>query len=97
MTYRAWIIYNGFLQSDKFKDFADMFHQAASELGHEASIYRNDEIQMILADNISIHSEATLPDYVIFTDKDIYLAKQLELLGIPVFNSAKTIEVSDDK
>src|SRR5699024_3810694 len=35
--------------------------------------------------------------HVIFADKDIYLAKQLELLGIPVFNSADTIEVSDDK
>jgi len=97
MTYRVWIIYNGFLQSDKFKDFADMFYQAAKDLGHEATIYRNDEIQMILADEITVHTEAALPDYVIFTDKDIYLAKQLELLGIPVFNSAETIEVSDDK
>src|SRR5699024_12162600 len=37
------------------------------------------------------------PDYVIFTDKDIYLAKQLEILHIPVFNCSATIEISDDK
>ena len=97
MTHRCWIIYNGFLQSDKFKDFADMFYEAATDLGHDAAIYTNDEIQIILADNIKVKMDAKLPDYVIFTDKDIYLAKQLELLGIPVFNSADTIEVSDDK
>lgn len=97
MTYQAWIIYNGFLQSDKFKDFADMFYKAAKELGHEAAIYTNDALQMVLGNKVTLHTKGALPDYVIFTDKDIYLAKQLELLGVPVFNSAKTIEVSDDK
>lgn len=97
MTYRAWIIYNGFLQSDKFIDFAEMFQHAATSFGHEASIYKNSDLQMILADGLSLKAASDLPDYVIFTDKDIYLAKQLELLGIPVFNSAETIEVSDDK
>ncbi|MEG0580277.1 MAG: RimK family alpha-L-glutamate ligase, partial [Niameybacter sp.] len=36
-------------------------------------------------------------DFVLFLDKDIRLAKQLEGLGLRVFNSAKVIEICDDK
>src|SRR5699024_6206194 len=39
----------------------------------------------------------SLPHFVLFTDKDIYLARQLELMGVRVFNSAKAIDISDDK
>src|SRR5699024_12021200 len=37
------------------------------------------------------------PDYVVFTDKDIYLAQYLEAQGILVYNSSQTFETSDDK
>ena len=37
------------------------------------------------------------PDFVLFWDKDVRLAFQLERLGIPVFNSAKSIALCDDK
>src|SRR5699024_2517375 len=36
-------------------------------------------------------------DYIIFTDKDIYLAHQLEALGIRLFNSGVSVDISDDK
>src|SRR5690625_4263681 len=53
----------------------------------------------MLDKTVSLHknSQSVLPDYVVCTDKDIYLATQLELLGVPVFNNAKSIEISDDK
>src|SRR5690625_5057345 len=76
-----------------------MIQKAATDCGHESIIYKNNELISILSDRLSIISSnpLDLPDYVVFTDKDIYLAKQLEFLGIPVFNSANTIEISDDK
>jgi len=76
-----------------------MIQKAAINHGHEASIYTNDEVISFLNETPSLLAEqiTKLPHYVVFTDKDIYLAKQLELLGIPVFNSADTIEISDDK
>src|SRR5699024_8548524 len=93
MTLNGWVIYNGFLQSDKFIDFANMLADAAREKGHHVDIYKNSDIN-----NMITHKwTETLPDYVLFTDKDIYLASQLESLGIPVFNRASTIEISDDK
>ena len=39
----------------------------------------------------------SLPDFVLFWDKDIRLARHLEILGLPVFNSSKAIEACDDK
>lgn len=96
---KCWIIYNGFLESNKFKDFAQMLANAATVFGHEAHIVKNDEVLQLLTTNASafFNDKSNIPNYILFTDKDIYLAKQLELLGIPVFNSANTIEISDDK
>ena len=96
MSSRAWIIYNGFLQADSFYDFANMIREAAEALGHDAELHTNNEIISILDNNLHIQRQ-DLPDYVVFTDKDIYLARQLELLDVPVFNSSAAITTSDDK
>lgn len=95
MGLHGWIIYNGFLPSEKFIDFAQMFKNAGMEAGHQMTVYTNAELTNIITDEF--HWDGVKPDYVIFTDKDIYLAQQLEDIGIRVFNTAKTIEVSDDK
>lgn len=99
MTLHGWIIYNGYLPGDKFYDFAHMIHEAAEHYGHESTILKNNELISFLETRTmtTIGNHPTLPHYVVFTDKDVYLAKQLELLGIPVYNSAQAIEISDDK
>lgn len=100
MTLNAWIIYNGNLVADDFLDYAEWLHIAAKENDITSTIYKNNDLLSLLtSDSLSILDTDTtpLPDFVLFTDKDIYLARQLELLGIPVFNSAKAIEISDDK
>ncbi|WP_284139731.1 MULTISPECIES: RimK family alpha-L-glutamate ligase [unclassified Virgibacillus] len=96
----GWIIYNGNLRGNKFKDYAEMLQQAAEKKGSLAYIIKNNDLSVFLDGKESkLLQKAALekPDYVIFTDKDIYLAKQLELLGIRVFNRAQTIAMSDDK
>src|SRR5690625_4036030 len=99
MKTTCWIIFNGFLPGEEFRDFAKMIQKAAIDRGHDAIIYKNNELISLLAgpSSLMVHPNISLPDYVVCTDKDIYLAKQLELLGVPVFNSASTIEISDDK
>lgn len=95
---KAWIIYNGLLPGDKFRDFAEMLQLAAIKRGHDAVLIRSEAIVNDLHHQKDVFfKEDIAPDYVLFTDKDIYLAKQLELLGIPVYNDASTIEISDDK
>lgn len=100
MSLTGWMIYNGNLPSKSFYDFANWLHIAAKQKSIESKIYQNNELLTFVAtDSLKLLKEqhGSLPDFVIFTDKDIYLAKQLELLGIRVFNSAKSIEISDDK
>src|SRR5690625_1671393 len=96
----GWIIYNGNLPGNKFLDFAEMLQTAAIRNKHDVQIYKNNDLLSVLDQShltLLCNNNLTLPEYVIFTDKDIYLARQLELLGIPVFNSAESIAISDDK
>lgn len=100
LNLHGWIIYNGHLPGDKFLNLAKWFQQSVHNQGLTATIVKNNELLSYLSTNtldLVKVIEEKLPDFVIFTDKDIYLAKQLELLGVPVYNSAHAIEVSDDK
>ncbi|MFD1039530.1 RimK family alpha-L-glutamate ligase [Virgibacillus byunsanensis] len=100
MSLHGWIIYNGHLPATKFLDFAEWLQLSASNKNITTQIIKNNELLSVLSsDSLDIVQEIIidLPDFVIFTDKDIYLAKQLELLGVRVFNSAQSIAVSDDK
>lgn len=103
MTKHGWIIYNGNLPGTKFLDFAEMIQAAATEKGSQTTIIKNNHIHSLIGaqpDPINLiynSNYGPYPDYVVFTDKDIYLAQQLERLKIPVFNSAQAIAVSDDK
>lgn len=100
MKLNAWIIYNGNLLGKDFRGFAQWLDEAAKRYDIDAKLYQNNELLAFLTDDsydlVNIERDS-LPDFVLFTDKDIYLAKQLELLGVPVFNSAEAIEISDDK
>ncbi|MGM8364718.1 ATP-grasp domain-containing protein [Virgibacillus sp. W0181] len=100
MTLQGWIIYNGQLQGDKFRDFAEWIQEAAWRKDSETIILKNNQLHSFLMNNelqILQQDNYAFPDYIVFADKDIYLAKQLELMGIPVFNSSETIATSDDK
>jgi len=96
----GWIIYNGYLPGNKFLDFAEWIQQAAAKQRIDTNIYKNNELLGLLTSgsvNLLGTGRDRLPDFVVFADKDTYLAKQLELLGIRVFNSSETIALSDDK
>ncbi|WP_100011957.1 ATP-grasp domain-containing protein [Lentibacillus sediminis] len=101
----GWIIYNGNLSSGgKFLDFAEWIQRAAARKNSEAVIYKNNQLLSLLqTSGRSLLQDGgpglphQLPDYVFFADKDIYLARQLEAIGVRVFNSADAIANSDDK
>ena len=100
MNQSGWIIYNGYLASPAFLDFAEWLQAAAHAHNLSTTIYKNSELLAFLTEgqfDVIGDANENLPDFVIFIDKDIYLARQLELRGIRVFNSARAIEVSDDK
>lgn len=100
MSLTGWIVYNGNLLGDSFVDFANMIQEAANKQSIHTKVLKNNELLSYLStDKVKLlyDNETNLPDFVVFTDKDIYLAKQLEELGVRLFNSSSAIEASDDK
>lgn len=96
----GWIIYNGYLRGNKFLDFAEWLQRAASHKGIDTIIWKSSELLSYLTSqrlDLIYKDGHQLPNFVIFTDKDIYLANQLEQMGIRVYNSSDAIRISDDK
>lgn len=90
--YSCWVIYNGSLTSDKFKDQAVLIKEAAERADVKVTLKKNYEVMMDLS--IAIESR---PDFVVFLDKDILLAKFLKNNGIRIFNDPDVIETCDNK
>ncbi len=88
----CWVIYNGSLTSDKFRDQAELLREAAERAGVNATLKKNYEVLMTLNENLEFR-----PDFVVFLDKDILLATFLKNTGIPVFNDPEVIETCDNK
>lgn len=88
----GWLIVNGFLHSDKFDELTDLFLEAAVE----------EEMTLLLKSNEKLlvdtqYQWTQKPDFVLFWDKDILLAKTLESQGMRLYNSSSAIAVCDDK
>lgn len=93
----GWIIYNGNLHSKKFLEQIEWLKKAGEIEGFRMEIRANNELLVLIENNVGKLSESTLPDFVFYWDKDLYLARQLENLGVKVYNSARAIEICDDK
>src|SRR5699024_11903797 len=99
MSLNGLIIYNGSLHSEKFIDYANMLQSAAIKKGHHVELIKNNELFSLMHTNkTEILSNLNLNkiDYIIFTDKEIYLDHHIEALGIRLFNSALSTDISDD-
>ena len=92
LMYSCWVIYNGSLTSEMFKDQADLLAEAAKRAGVRTEIMKNYEVMMDLTNSFDER-----PDFVVFLDKDILLARFLKNQGIPVFNDPDVIETCDNK
>lgn len=83
----GFLVINHFLHGEKYDELHNYLVNSAQKMGIELKIRTNQ--QMIF--------EKDVPDFVLFWDKDIALARSLEKRGIPVFNSANAIALCDDK
>ena len=88
----GWLIVNGFLGSNKFNELYNYLQNSANEYGISLHIKSNDDLVGELSSGFE-----KLPDFAIFWDKDVYLAKRLEESGVRLFNSATAVEICDNK
>lgn len=87
---KGWLVVNAFLHSNKFNEIYIWLENALKNRGHSINVYTNAELSV--ENNI-----VNKPDFVVFWDKDIPLAKRLEKMGLRLFNSADAIEKCDNK
>lgn len=97
---RGWIIYNGNLITPKFLEPIDSLRKAAEHKNVILEPVKNNELLMTIENGVSAirgKYKDEKPDFIIFWDKDIRLAYHLEKMGFKLYNSARTIEICDDK
>ena len=88
----AWLIVNTFMANQKFDNLYKLLSDAFEKHDVSLKIKRAEDISLEVNANIK-----DKPDFAIFWDKDIYFAKRLEQNGIRLFNTAKAIELCDNK
>ena len=88
----GWLIVNGFLESKKFDEIYSFLKNASENVGISLEIKTNVELMTLVDEPLF-----PCPDFVIFWDKDVFLAKKLEKNGVRLFNSARSVEICDNK
>ncbi len=91
----GFLVVNHFLQTSKFTDLYDRLQKGAKAAGLNLLVKTGCELLCEVQSGFL--EECEKPDFVLFWDKDIRLAKQLEKMGIRLFNTASAIEICDDK
>ena len=91
---RGWLIVNPFLDTKKFQEIYGLLCASAKAEGMELEMKTAAELMCPSGDDFA---RFHLPDFAIFWDKDVYLAKRLEKAGVKLFNSAAAVEGCDNK
>lgn len=94
---KGWLVVNGYLQSKKFEEIYCWLERAAQSRGCQLRKIANDQLDSILPISMGKTEWRQRPEFVLFWDKDVRLARTLEAEGFRVFNCAEGIEACDDK
>lgn len=97
----GWIIYNGALRMNKVEKLVIKLSNEAKNKGINIKLIKNNEL-LPMFDNfgnadLKAFVDLDRPDFIVFWDKDIILARHLELMGFKLFNSRESIQVCDNK
>ena len=88
------IIHNQEIGHNAYK--IERFKEEFAKFGVEVNVFINDGTRAIIKDN-DIKINLPKADFVLYLDKDIYLARLLEKAGYRLFNKADFIKFCDDK
>ena len=89
---KAWLVINSFMNTEKFKHLYEMLSLAFNKRSVSLEIKTASDISLEVGKKI-----VEKPEFAIFWDKDIYLAQRLEEQGLRLFNTAKAVELCDNK
>ena len=92
-TYNGWLVVNSYYNPAKFRSLYRLLQESAEKAGLHYSMWSSDQLPTI----IGAPCREPKPEFVLFWDKDVMLAKAMEISGLRLFNSAEAIALSDDK
>ncbi|MDC3417620.1 ATP-grasp domain-containing protein [Aquibacillus salsiterrae] len=90
----GWLVIHHQKTAERFTANFDLLQQAAKCRGIDLIIKTDKELFYLLNNGEDLQDT---PDFVIFWDSDMYLARYLETIGIPLFNCAEAIEGTVNK
>ena len=91
---KGYLIVNPYLVGAKYDEIYSFLSAAFGRRGAELKIRYTDEFCFKLGESPVLRGEA---NFVVFWDKDHYLANAIENAGIKVFNSAYAVKTCDSK
>lgn len=89
-------VFNGYITLPGLRFVFTRMREEFAELDIDLEAHSNAEILTNLDSNGNIRGKKEY-DFVLYLDKDKYLAKELELVGYRLFNKAQAIDLCDDK
>lgn len=93
----GWLVYNQYMKSPKFSEIYALLQESAKKHDINLKQVGHAEIVLDINQNKIVFPDVDNPDFILFWDKDVLLARSLEKIGIRLFNSAEAIELCDDK
>ena len=94
----GWLIENAFLHTKKFSDQSAWYVRTAKRQGIDLRVFGDDRFLAAYGGSEDgLTNLGNRPDFVLFLDKDVTLARAFERKEIPVFNSPDAIAACDDK
>ena len=98
---KGWIIYNGALRIKKVERLVEKLAQEGKKKNIELKLIKNNQLLPTYSPfgkpELKSLIDLDEPDFIIFWDKDIFLARHLEQMGFRLFDSREAIENCDNK
>ena len=94
---RGLTVVNAYALHPSIRHFHERMKEEFSFLHIDLDLMNAAEVQAVLHADGSISTTALPYDFILYLDKDRYIAKMLEMRGYRLFNKARAIELCDDK
>ena len=91
--YNGWLIVNSYYNPAKFNSLYRVLEESAEKAGLHFSRWTSEARPTV----VGAAAREPKPSFVLFWDKDVLLARAMELSGLKLFNGARAIQLADDK
>lgn len=98
MRGKVLVVHDDSLTEEEFKEKNHLFVKAAENNNITLAFKSNSQLYTFIDNNsVKCHDSYGTYNYAILFDKDVHLARNLEMMGVKVVNSSRAIELCENK